>query len=149
MKNFLSLLFLICISFSACSLSGGNIKPAVSIVDVQFSDLSLFEIGADFTVRVQNENPVELSFEGATHNIYLNGVNIGKGLVNESFNVPRLGTATHKVKIHVSNLSLIRNMQDFINAREYDYRIDSVLYRSGGFGIRRYNISESGRFNRF
>lgn len=147
MRNLLATLFIL--FFAGCSFAGTGEKPEVSIVDVQFGDMSVFETTANFTIRVQNENPFALKFEGAAHNIYLNGINIGKGLVSEPFEVPRLGTSTHNVKIHLSNLTLIRNLQELMDAKAFQYRVDSTLYRPGVLGLSNVKVSESGQFNRF
>jgi LEA14-like dessication related protein len=143
MKRFI--LIFILFFLNSCSLNSGA-KPEITIADVKFSGVTLFETSADFTVRIQNENPFELSFEGAKHNIYLNGINVGTGLIDNSFTVPKLGTTTQTVKIHLSNLSLVRNIQKLIDAKEFDYKIESTLFKSGGFGLNNLNVTETGTF---
>ena len=139
------LLLIVIVFFNACSLTTGA-KPEISITNVQFANVTLFETSADFTIRIQNENPYEMTFEGAKHNIYLNGINVGKGLVDSSFSVPKLGTTTQTVKIHLSNISLARNIQKLVDSKEFDYKIESTLFKSGGFGLSNINITETGQF---
>lgn len=139
------LIIIILVLCSGCSLST-SAKPDISIVDVQFANVSVFETNADFTIRLQNENPYDLDFSGAKHNIYLNGINIGKGLINNSFSIPKLGTTTQVVKIHLSNLSLVRNLQKLIESKDFDYKIESTLFKSGTLGLSNVNITESGNF---
>lgn len=133
--------------FSGCSLLSGT-KPDVSIVDVQFSDVTLFETTADFVVRITNENPEELIISGASHDIYLNDIHIGKGLSDKKLNIPRLGSATQEVKVHISNLSLISHIQSLIDAKNFDYRIESTIYLDDALGLSRYHVNESGHFEK-
>ena len=141
-----ALFFIFIVFVSSCSGRAG-IKPDVNLVDAQFSDVTLFETTADFVIRISNENPEPIVIDGASHDIYLNGVHIGKGLVDDKIEIPRLGTATQRVKVRISNLSLIRNMEDLIQSKNFDYKIDSTLYVPGSFGLSTYRVSQSGHFD--
>ncbi len=56
------------------------VPPDVSLVDLEFTDLTLFETSGVFTVRLSNENPEPLAVEGGVYNLYLGGKKVGKGL---------------------------------------------------------------------
>ncbi|MEK7706645.1 MAG: hypothetical protein AAB380_01450, partial [Verrucomicrobiota bacterium] len=47
--------------------------------------------------------------------------------------VPRLGTVTQKITVHLSNLALATRIKSVIEARRFDYRIQSVFYGKGWF----------------
>ncbi len=145
MKNCFLIVF--ALLFSACSFLNRGEKPEISIVDVKFSEMSVFETSANFTVRIQNSNPFEMNYEGAKYNIYLNDINVGKGLVDNSFTVPKLGSITQDITIRLSNLSLIRNIQKLVDANQFEYKIESVLYKSGSLGLASVDITETGSFN--
>lgn len=133
---------------SACSLlNGGMVKPDVTIADVRFGDLTLFETTAEFKVRITNPNDFPLRLNGASHSISLNDLTIGTGTSNESIEVPRLGSAVQTVTVHMSNLSLLRRIQTLVEAKDFDYEIRSTLYPAGGFGLRRITVEEHGRVN--
>lgn len=136
---------LIILIVSSCSLNSAR-KPDVSIVDVRFTNATLFETTADFTVRIANPSSDELSLDGAAHDIYLNGIHVGKGLADDKINIPRLGSTTQTVSVHISNLSLLRNIQDLIDAKSFDYKIDSTLYVASLLGLSNYHVVQGGHF---
>lgn len=139
------LLIIILMQLCCCSLTTGT-RPDISLVDVEFSNASIFETSANFTIRLQNENPYQMDFDGAKYNISLNNINVGKGLVDQNFTIPKLGSVTQTVTIHISNLSLLRNVQTLIDAKNFEYRVDATLFGKGGLGLNNININQSGSF---
>ena len=95
---------------AALALSGcaslGLVAPDVSLVDLKFTDLTMFETSGIFTVRLTNENPEPMFIEGGVYNLYLGGWRIGKGLSDHRVEVPPLSTATDEVELHLSNLAI-------------------------------------------
>lgn len=128
---------------SGCSFHRGE-KPEVSLVDVVFSDLTLFETTARFKVRVTNPNNFPLTLEGGRHDIYLNNIHLGKGTSDSVVEIPRFGSATDEVLVHISNFSIISRIQSLINSTTLDYRVDSDIFVKGGFLGSTYHVSQSG-----
>lgn len=146
MKKIFCILLLII--FQGCS-SSIKIKPEVALVDVTFSNITLFETSADVVVRIDNENPHPIVIDGASHNISLNGISIGKGVTDQRVEIPRLGSTTQRLTVRISNLSLVKNIQSIIDAKEYDYRVDSTLYLAGGLGLDTVKVTQTGHLAKF
>ena len=79
-------------------------------------------------IRLSNEAPEARQFTGSAHKIYLNGLYVGKGLSDEAITVPRLGTVTQDITVHLSNLALAARLKSVIEGKRFDYRIQSTFY---------------------
>jgi len=115
--------------------------PAVSLVNVRFTQATVFETTASFTLRLSNETPEPMLLDGGAHKIYLNGLYVGEGLSGETLDLPRLGTATQEVTVHLSNLRMVTRIKPIIESRSFDYRIKSVVYGKSPAGRMR-SVSE-------
>lgn len=112
---------------------GGNSGPSVSLINLRFEDATALETTAIITLRLSNESPQPVKIEGEVHKIYLNGVYIGKGLSDQTVEVPKLGTVTHEVKVHLSNLALATRIKSIIETKTFEYRIVSTFYGKSWF----------------
>ncbi len=140
-----AILTLIALTTGCASL--GMIKPDVSLVNLKFTDLTVFETSGVFTVRLTNENKEPLIVEGGVYNLYLGGLRVGKGLSNHRLEVPPLSTATDKVELHLSNLAIATQLRSIYESGVADYRIKARVYVEGGFGRRRMTIENEGSFD--
>lgn len=111
-----------------CGCGGGAPGPTVSLVNLRFEDVTALETTATFTLRLSNESPQPVKLTGEVHKIYLNDLYIGKGLSDQIVEVPRLGTVTHEVKVHLSNLALATRIKSIIESKSFSYRIASVFH---------------------
>jgi LEA14-like dessication related protein len=102
--------------------------PSVNLVSVHFQEATALETTAAFTIRLSNDAPETRQFTGSAHKIYLNGLYVGKGLSDQTVEVPRLGTVTQNITVHLSNLALVTRIKSVIEAKRFDYRIQSVFY---------------------
>jgi len=116
-----------------CGCGGGPGGPSVSLINLRFEDATALETTAAFTLRLSNESPEAVQINGEVHKIYLNGVYLGKGLSDEKVEVPRLGTVTHEVKVHLSNLALATRIKSIIETKSFEYRIVSVFHGKSMF----------------
>ena len=118
----------------ASGLTGCATAPRfnVSLVNVQFTDATVLESTATFTVRVNNESPESLRIDGAVHRIYLNGLYVGEGLSNETVEVPRLTSGTQRVAVHLNNILMATRVKPILETRAFDYRIKSLPYTKAG-----------------
>ena len=124
----------------------GLVEPEVTLVDLEFTDLTLFETSGVFTVRLANENPEPLVIEGGVYNLYLGGWKIGKGLSDQQIEVPALGTATDSVELHMNNLAIAAQLRSIWDTGVFDYRIKAKIYVDRGYGRRTLTIENEGRF---
>lgn len=107
------------------------IGPSVNLVSVRFQKATTLETTAIFNIRLSNDAPEARQFTGSAHKIYLNGLYVGKGLSDQTIEVPRLGTVTQEITVHLSNLALVTRIKSVIEAKRFDYRIQSVFYGKG------------------
>lgn len=105
--------------------------PSVNLVTVRFQSATALETTATFLIRLSNDAPEARQFTGSAHKIYLNGLYVGKGLSDQTVEVPRLGTVTQEITVHLSNLALATRIKSVIEAKRFDYRIQSVFYGKG------------------
>lgn len=142
----LSILLIFGYAITGCAALG-VIPPEVTLVDLEFTDLTMFETTGEFTVRLANENPDPLLISGGVFRLYLNGVKVGKALSSEAVEVPRLGTATQRVSLHVNNVALITRLAALMDEPVLDYQIRTRLYVDGAWGTRRINFENAGTFD--
>ncbi|MSU60129.1 MAG: hypothetical protein EXS35_18490 [Pedosphaera sp.] len=107
--------------------------PSVNLVSVRFTDATVLETTATFTIRLSNDAPEARAFTGSAHKIYLNGLYVGKGLSSTNVDVPRLGTVTQDITVHLSNLALATRLKSIITSERFEYRIQSTFYGKGMF----------------
>lgn len=125
MKTIISLL-LVGLVLGGCGGSASG--PAVSLVSVKFEDATALETTAKFTLRLSNENTEPVHITGEVHKIYLNGLYVGKGLSDQTIDLPRLSTTTHDVTVHLSNLGLATRLKPIIESKAFEYRVVSTFH---------------------
>jgi len=120
--------------------------PEAAVVDLRFTQVTVLETSAVFTIRLSNTNPFPLPLDGAVYRIWLNGVDIGKGMAGETIEVPRLSSVTHDVPVHFGNLGMLLRVADIVKSNEVKYRLSTTLYLVGDHGRRRISSSSEGQF---
>lgn len=115
--------------------SGCVTRPETEDFDVTLVNIAsegnsggLGEAALRFTLRLQNATPEPVTLTGAAHKIYLNGVYVGQALSNERVEVPRLGTTTGEVTVHLSTFRLTRAFYGMYREQKASYRVISTLY---------------------
>ena len=93
----------------------------------------MMETTADFVLRLSNDSPEAKKFMGSAHKIYINGLYVGKGLSDQSIEVPRLGTVTQAVTVHLNNLALATRIKAVIEAKSFDYKVQSTFFGDSMF----------------
>ncbi|MCP3958081.1 MAG: LEA type 2 family protein [bacterium] len=139
-------LLLALILLTGCA-SLGLVEPDVTLVNLKFTDLTVFETSGIFIVRLANENPEPLVVEGGVYNLYLGGFRIGKGLSDHHIEVPALGTAIDEVELHMSNLAIATQLRSILDSGIVDYRIKAKVYVDRGYGRRKVTVEHEGRFD--
>lgn len=132
---------------SGCTSLGTMTPPDVTLVDLELTDVTVFETTGTITVRLTNENPEPLVVDGSVFKLYLNGMAVGKALNAERLEVPRLGTATQTVGLHINNVALIARLTTMLEQSELNYRIKSKLWVERPYGTRRVRLDHQGRFS--
>lgn len=146
MKSLAALVLALLASLSCASLEPFS-APGVSLVNLEFEDLTLFETSGVFTVRISNENPDPVVVDGAVYNLYLGGLKVGRAMSDRRLEVPRLGSATYDVNLYINNLALATRLIPVIESRVLDYRVKGKLYVERPYGLRRMRFSRDGRLD--
>ncbi len=130
---------------AGCALFGPPPKAQVSLVDITLTNATLFETTADAVVRIENQNPDSIAVLGGVHRIAVNGTELGSGTSAETLELAPYSSGTQRVKLHMSNLSILTKIKSLIESRIFEYDIESELpIRMNG--VRRtVDLEESGR----
>lgn len=100
----------------ACAGTGQRPKLDVSIADLGAAQIGVMEQTYTLKLRVQNPNPVDISADGLSFALELNGKPFARGVSNQSVTIPRLGEALVTVQA-VSELSdVIQQMRGIESA---------------------------------
>jgi LEA14-like dessication related protein len=132
---------------SACASIGPLTSPDVTLADLKFTDLTVFETTGEITVRISNENREPLTIDGAVFKLFLNGVSVGKALTPERVEIPRLGTSTLRAAVHLNNVALITRLATMMEQPELEYRIRTKLFVVRPYGTRKWKLDHQGRFS--
>jgi LEA14-like dessication related protein len=119
--------------------------PDVSLVDLELTDMTVFETTAELTVRIGNPNPEPLVVTGSAFELFLDGRSIGRALASERVEVPRLGTATQIAELQVSNVALAARLATVLEKPELEYRIRTKLWLERPYGSRKIRLDHRGR----
>lgn len=134
MLRILALLFSFSL-LSGCSFLNSS-TAHVSLADLKFEDISLFETTALCTVRIQNDGNQPLVLSGGSYRFEINGTRIGTGSSSERVEIPAFGSETQTVKVYLSNFKFFANLQDWVESKDFSYKIDGSLTLADTFGLR-------------
>ena len=138
-----SVVFVFALLGSGCTSVPSPETFDVSVVNLTTGDATIWETTLVFSVRLQNATPEPILVAGGAHKIYLNGTYVGQGLSNELVEVPRLGTSTQSITVHMKNFTLLRKLLELQQNPTASYRVESTIY-SGGVMGRRYRAQKEG-----
>lgn len=127
-----SLALLVTLLICSCTPVQKGPQPTVALIKVEVGEVSLFETGAKFTLRLDNPAPADLVANGAAHDITVNEIQVGRALDKGRFVVPRLGSIKREVVIHLQDLMTLTKLKSMMENPRLDYRIESTLYTDGG-----------------
>ncbi len=145
--RFMFLWVLITLSATGCASRYAALTE-IALVDLRLGEVTLFETGLKAVVRIDNENPNSLPITGASYRLYLNDIDVGRGMTSESVTVPRLGSASQEVLFRINNISLISRIQSLLESNQFSYKISGHVYVSEGFGPdRRVPVEHTGRLD--
>lgn len=145
--RFMWLWLFVALLATACASRYGA-KPEIALVDLRLGEVTLLETGLNAVVRIDNESPYSLSINGGVFRLFLNDIDVGRGMTSERINIPRLGSANQEVLFRINNLSLITRIQSLLESDQFSYKIRGHVYVSGGPGFeRRIPVEHTGRLD--
>ena len=127
-----------------CS-STGSLEPLqVTLVDLQITEMTLFETAMVAKLRVTNPNPEALTIDGASFKLILDDKKIGTGTTKETFTVERLDSAVIDAIFHINNASALLRLKGIMGKTEVSYGVRGHLYTQGSFGTKKINVDKMG-----
>lgn len=130
-----------------CS-STGSLEPLqVTLVDLQITEMTLFETAMVAKLRVTNPNPEALTIDGASFKLILDDKKIGTGTTKETFTVERLDSAVIDAIFHINNASALLRLKGIMGKTEVSYGVRGHLYTQGSFGTKKLNVDKMGTIN--
>lgn len=127
------IIILLVIFNAGCSVNKLK-NPELSLVNARLTSVAIFETELGFTVRLQNENERPLDIKGAVYRFSLNGQYIGKGFEPDGFTLAPTSSDLRDVKVHLNNLSMIGELQKWLDRPRLDYQIDATFYLEDSMG---------------
>ncbi len=135
-----------CLLLSGCA-SLSLQAPDITLVNLEFTDLTLFETSGVFEVRLANENPQPLRIEGGVYSLYVDGLRIGKGLSNRQLEIAPFTTVVDAVEVHINNLTMATRLQSIFDSGAFSYRIKAKIHVATDLGRRSLSLSKDGTFD--
>jgi LEA14-like dessication related protein len=126
---------LLVVMLGGCATLSRPGSVSVTLVDVRPLQASLLESTVAVTLRYTNEAMEPVSLEGSSHRLYLNESYVGRAVSDERVSVPRLGTVTQTVTVHLENLTLMRKAGELAKSPRIGYRLESRLHPAEGQGF--------------
>jgi len=115
-------------------LQFGMKKPEVSVASIRLLDGNLLEQRFMLTLRVTNPNTSDISVEGLSFTLDINGQHFARGVGNQPVVIPRLGEATLDVTATTGLAGFLRQFKELMKGRDtLEYRIKGRLV-TGNFG---------------
>ena len=143
----------LCLMISVFVFSGlgcstmGSIEPLdVTLSNLNFTEVTVFETTLVAKLRITNPNPDPFAIEGGSFKLYLEDKKVGTGTTSESFTVERLDSYVVDVTFHINNASALLRLKDIIETKdkELSYGVRGGLFTEGAFGTKKLKIEKSG-----
>ncbi|GEM20400.1 LEA type 2 family protein [Nitrosococcus oceani] len=142
----LGVLALLSLALMACATLSNYERPRVYLTDFQFREASMLAQNFLLRLRIDNPNDAALSINGMEVSLNLNGHPLAQGLSNQSFSVPRFGSAEVEMQVTTTFINLVQQMLSLQGQRVLNYEIAGQLHlaRALGFGRRVFPFQEKG-----
>jgi LEA14-like dessication related protein len=134
--RFMWLWLFIALLIAGCA-SRYTARPEIALVDLSLGEITLLETGLNAVVRIDNEGQYPLRINGGVFRLFLNDIDVGRGMTSAGVTVPRLGSANQEVLFRLNNISLISRIQSLLESNQFSYKISGNVYVSGGLGFER------------
>ena len=133
---------------AGCSSTDELEQMEVTLINLEFTDATVFETIMVATVRLANPNPEPFEFEGASFKLYLDDRKVGTGLAPDAFSVDGLGTTAVDVTFHVNTANVVFRLYDaFRDEREITYGIQGALFVTTSYGRKKLKVNRMGRLD--
>ena len=121
--------------------------PEVTLVNLKFTEVTLFETTMIASLRLTNPNPEAFAVQGASFKLYLDDHKVGTGVTSEVFSVERLDSHVVDATFHINNASALLRIRNIVEQKDVSYKVASILYTEGTFGTKKVKSEHSGRLD--
>jgi LEA14-like dessication related protein len=128
----------------ACSSMSSFEPLEVTLVNLEVTEMTVFETTLAAKLRVTNPNPEAFTIEGASFKLFLEDTKVGSGTSNEAFTVERLDSTVFEVLFHLNNASAVLRLKDILEDDEVRYGIHGGLFTRGTFGSKKLKVERTG-----
>ncbi len=133
---------------AGCASTPSDPPLEVAVINLRFTQATMFETTAFVQLRFDNLTGSDLRVTGSSHRLTVNGLRLGRALANQGVLVPRLGSATQEVEVHLRNLALARLLHDLGQTRTASYALDGTVYVQSDHGSdRSVQVQRIGEFH--
>ena len=134
--------------FAMGCASGTSFEPlGVTLVDLEVTEVTVFETTLAAQLRITNPNPEAISIDGGSFTLYLDEKKIGRGTTAEAFTVERFDSTITQVVFHINNASALLRVKETFGEDEVSYGVRGSLYTQGSFGTKNLKIERTGRID--
>lgn len=145
-RRLVALLTILTAGIGCASMS--TIEPLeVTLADVKFTEVTLFETTLVAELRITNPNPEAFTIDGGSFKLILDDKKIGTGTASETFTVQRLDSAVIDAVFHINNASALLRLQSILQKDDVTYGIRGSLFTRGSFGTKKIKIEKTGRLD--
>ena len=136
----------LCVGLLGCSTMGSMEQFDVTLSNLNFTEVTVFETTLVAKLRITNPNPEAFTIEGGSFKLYLDDKKVGTGTTSESFTVERLDSYVVDVTFHINNASALLRIKDIIETKdnELSYGVRGGLFTQGAFGTKKLKIEKTG-----
>ncbi len=132
---------------AGCS-SMAQIEPLeVTLANVKFTEVTVFETTLVAKLRITNPNPEAFTINGGSFKLILDDKKVGTGTASETFTVERLDSAVIDAVFHINNASALLRLQGIFQQKEVTYGVKGSLFTQGSFGTKKIKIEKTGRLD--
>ncbi len=130
---------------AGCATTEALEEMEITLIDLEFTDATLFETTMVASIRVANPNPESLPFQGASFKLYLDDRKVGTGLAPDPFTVDGLTTTVVPVTFHINNATAIFRIVELLkDKREVGYGVRGSLFTDASLGGRKLKVEKMG-----
>jgi LEA14-like dessication related protein len=134
--------------FAMGCASSSSFEPlGVTLVDLEVTEVTVFETTLAAQLRITNPNPEAISIDGGSFTLYLDEKKIGRGTTAEAFTVERLDSTITEVVFHINNASALLRVKQTFGRDEVSYGVRGSLFTQGTFGTKNLKIEKTGRID--
>ncbi|MEM6797201.1 MAG: LEA type 2 family protein [Acidobacteriota bacterium] len=128
-----------------CTVGCSTLEPPdVTLVALGLTEITMLETTGEVSIRLTNPHPDPLEVDGAEFKLYLDGLRVGRVLIDEKATIPRLGTEVLDGKLFINNLTVVTRLNSILENERFSYRMNGRVFLAGDFGRRSVRLERRG-----